>query len=234
MMSEEYTVSIDGWFRSGWHTFKARHVDLLRGISIIIVYSIGLMLLARFIPGGDITGMLVQLTFGLVLTAGWFNYCLRLVREEQVSPTVIFHPFSDYLRVWMVGISMSIAVAAGMILFILPGLYVMARLGMAMFIVVEKPGGVVDTLKYSAKITSGHAGKLFVYYGILIGLYGLSVIPYFTGRPMLGAVTTTVFNFLVTPILGVTYASAYDSLLFLSERPGEGIDPPGLEDIEKG
>ncbi len=216
-MSGEYTVSIDGWFRSGWHTFIKRYVELLRGLSIIIAYSIALMLLSRFLPGGDMTGLFVQLTFGLVLTAGWFNFCLRLVREEDVSPLVIFHPFKDYLRVWMLAIILSLAVAAGMILFIIPGLYLMVRLGMAMFIVVEKPGGVTDTLKYSAKITSGHVGKLLIYYGILIGLYGLSMVPYLTGRQMLGAVTTTFFNFLVTPILGVTYASAYDSLLYLSD-----------------
>lgn len=217
-MQDEYTISVDGWFRSGWHTFKKRSSLLVRGVAVIIAYSLILLLMGYF-PGGEAISIVIQLTAGLVLTAGWLNFCLRLVRDEDVKVTDIFLPFYDFMTVWLVSITISLIVAAGTMLFIIPGIYAMVRIGMGMFAVVERKTGVTDTLKFSARLTSGHEGKLFVYYGILIGLYGLAVFPYLAGRSMLGAVTTSVFNFVLTPLLGVTYASAYDSLLYALEGP---------------
>ncbi len=217
-MSGEFPVSADGWFRSGWHLFKTRNRVLIGGIAVIIAYSI-LLLLLGYMPGGETIGIIIQFTFGLVLTAGWLNFCLRLVRgETDVSARDIFRPFSNFQSVWLLSISLSLIIAMGAFLFIIPGIYAVLRLGMSIFIVVDKETSLTDSLKFSAKITNGHEGKLLVYYGILLGLYGLAVFPYLIGMGHLGAFTTSVFNFVITPVLGVTYASAYDSLLYLYEE----------------
>lgn len=218
-MPGEFPVSVDGWFRSGWHTFKTRNRQLIGGVAIIILYSIGLMLLG-YLPGGDIIGIIIQLSFGLVLTAGWLNFCLRLVRDEEVTWRVMFEPFSDFQRVWTINFALSVIIAAGTLLFIIPGIYAILRLGLSVFLAVDRREGVRDTFVMSLQMTKGNEGKLLVYYGMLIGLYGLAVYPYFAGYAMLGAVTTSIFNFVLTPVLGVTYASAYDSLLYMYESPG--------------
>ena len=213
-----YPVSVDGWFSSGLNLFRTRGRVLISGMAVIIVYSLFLLLIG-YLPGGEAVGIIIQLTFGLVLTAGWLNFCLRLVRgEEGLTARDIFRPFSDFQSVWLLSVTLSLIIAFGTFLFIIPGIYAIIRLGMSIFIVVDRKTKLSDTFRFSAMITSGHEGKLLIYYGILVGLYGLAVFPYLIDMATLGAVTSAVFNFVITPVLGVTYASAYDSLLYLFEE----------------
>ncbi len=216
--STGYPVSVDGWFSSGLNLFRTRGRVLISGMAVIIVYSLFLLLIG-YLPGGEVVGIIIQLTFGLVLTAGWLNFCLRLVRgEEGLTARDIFRPFSDFQSVWLLSITLSLIIAFGTFMFIIPGIYAIIRLGMSIFIVVDKKTSLADTFRFSARITSGHEGKLLIYYGILVGLYGLAVFPYLIDMAALGAVTSALFNFVITPVLGVTYASAYDSLLYLFEE----------------
>ena len=216
--SEGFPVSVDGWFSSGLNLFRTRRRTLISGMAVIISYSLFLLMIG-YIPGGETIGIIIQLTFGLVLTAGGLNFCLRLVRgEEGLTARDIFRPFSDFQSVWLLSISLSLIIALGTFLFIIPGIYAILRLGLSIFIVVDKKMPLADTFRFSAKITSGHEGKLLVYYGILLGLYGLAVFPYLINMATLGAFTSSFFNFVITPALGVTYASAYDSLLYLYEE----------------
>ena len=216
--SEGFPVSVDGWFNSGLHLFRTRSRTLISGMAVIISYSLFLLLIGH-IPGGETIGIIIQLTFGLVLTAGWLNFCLRLVRgEDDVTARDIFRPFADFQSVWLLSMSLSLIIALGTFLFVIPGIYAILRFGMSIFIVVDKKTALADSLRFSAKITGGHEGKLLVYYGILLGLYGLAVFPYLINMASLGAVTSSFFNFVITPVLGVTYASAYDSLLYLYEE----------------
>ncbi|MBN2070572.1 MAG: hypothetical protein JW814_03855 [Candidatus Krumholzibacteriota bacterium] len=216
--SQPFPVSVDGWFSSGMNILKTRTGTLLSGMAVIILYSLFLLMLGR-IPSGETIGIIIQLSFGLILTAGWLNFCLRLVRgEEDIRTADIFRVFSDFQPVWLLSISLSLLIALGTFLFVIPGIFAILRLGMSIFIVVDKKLPMADSFRFSIAMTRGHEGKLLIYYGILLGLYGLAVFPYLINMPSLGLFTSSIFNFLITPVLGVTYASAYDSLLYIYEE----------------
>ncbi len=191
----------------------------MMGVAVLFVYSLALMFIG-LIPGGGVIGILIQLTAGLVLTVGWLNFCLRLVRGEEVPVAAIFEPFSEFTRVWSVAIVISLLIAAGIFLFIVPGIYWMLKFGLGMFVVADEGMGVRETMERSDGLTRGHKSKLLVFYGLMIGLYGLSVFPYAVNMGVLGSITVSIYNFILTPILGVTYASAYDSLSSPAD-PGE-------------
>ncbi|MCK4537346.1 MAG: hypothetical protein KAV42_00975 [Candidatus Krumholzibacteria bacterium] len=228
----EFPVSVDGWISSGWHTFRKYTRQLMRGVAIMVAFSL-LVILVGYLPGGNVIGIFLQLTVGMVLTLGWFNFCLRLVREEDVSPIEIFRPFNSFLKAWFPAAVIASIVFVGSVLFILPGLYATIRLGMGMFLIVDKDTDLADTLKGSWRITAGHEGKLIVYYLLMMGLFGLIILPSLTGMQVIGVVGSIIFNFFITPLLGVTYASAYDSLLFLSEPQPEDLpDESSGEDGE--
>ncbi|MBU8920525.1 MAG: hypothetical protein KOO63_01575, partial [Bacteroidales bacterium] len=142
-------------------------------------------------------------------------------------------PFNSFLKVWFPAAVIASIVFVGSVLFILPGLYATIRLGMGMFLIVDKDTDLADTLKGSWRITAGHEGKLIVYYLLMMGLFGLVILPSLTGMQLIGVVGSMIFNFFITPLLGVTYASAYDSLLFLSEPQTEDLpDESSGEDGE--
>jgi hypothetical protein len=103
-------------------------------------------------------------------------------------------------------------VAAGLFLFVLPGLYLAARFGFGVFAAVDRGLPWPDALKTSSAATEGHRSQMLILYGIMAGLYGLSVLPYLYGRGGLGALTVTIYSFAVTPLLGAAYAAAWDSL----------------------
>ena len=90
-VSDEYTVGIPGWFSCAWNTLKARPNLVLRGLAVMIAFSL-IVLGLGWIPGGYYVAIFIQLTIGLVLQAGWNLFCLRLVREEDPSPSVILEP----------------------------------------------------------------------------------------------------------------------------------------------
>ncbi|HSG27655.1 MAG TPA: hypothetical protein VLA34_04180 [Candidatus Krumholzibacterium sp.] len=226
---EGFPVSVDGWFSSGWYTFRKHGGLLVRGVAIMVAFSI-LVAVLGYLPGGEIIGIIMQLTVGLVLTAGWLNFCLRLVREEDPVPMDILRPFGEFTRVWLPAMALTLVVFTGSLLLIIPGFYLTVRLGMGMFTVIDKRTDVAGSMKASWRITSGHEGKLIVYYLIMIGLVGITIFPTLVGKVVLGGVASILFNFLIAPLMGVTYASAYDSLLFLGEhRDREKNDPVSPE-----
>ncbi|MBN1163167.1 MAG: hypothetical protein JXB45_01175 [Candidatus Krumholzibacteriota bacterium] len=220
-MERSYDLTVDGWFSCGWHTFKSRNRQLFSGVMVLFAYSLALLFLGS-LPGGSVIGIGVQLTLGLVLAAGWMNFCLRLVRGEDASPAVIFSPFSRFWQVWSLAALLSVLIAAGLLLFVVPGLYWLLKFGLSMFAVVDRETSPQESMRLSERLTRGHKGKMLVFYGITMGLYGLSVFPFAMQRGMLGAISISIYSFVLTPFLGVTYASAYDSLLSCRREIAEG------------
>jgi len=217
MDQDQYPINVDGWFASGWHTFRKRAGTLFSGVAVLFLYFI-LLTGAGSLPGGDAVVILLQLTVGLALSAGWLLFCLRLVRGEETGASDMFEPFRRFGAVWGVSIWVSLLVAGGLFLFVIPGVYLMLRYGLAVFACVDGKLSPGESMRLSSDITSGHRWQLLVLYGIMIGLYGLSVFPYIVDLGGLGALTVPVYNFILTPLLGTAYASAYDSLVSTGEE----------------
>jgi uncharacterized membrane protein len=184
---------------------------VLQGVAVLLLYFVALSAVAM-LPGGEYIVIVVQLSAGLVFSAGWLLFCLRLVRGEPVTPAAMFEPFRNFGRIWAVSIAVSVLVAAGLFLFVIPGLYLASRFGLGVFAALDRGLSWPGALGASSAVTEGHRLQVLVLYGIMAGLYGLSVLPYIYGMGGLGAVTITVYNFAVTPVLGAAYAAAWDSL----------------------
>lgn len=216
-MDRQYTIGVDGWFVCAWHAVRTRTGVVLQGVAVLLLYVVLLSAVAS-LPGGEYVVIAVQLSAGLVLSAGWLLFCLRLVRGEEVSPAVMFEPFRSFGRIWGVSITLSLLVAAGLFLFVLPGLYLAARFGLVILAAVDRGLSGTEALGTASRVSEGRRLQLLVLYGIMAGLYGLSAIPYLYGMGGLGMVTVTVYNFAVTPLLGAAHAAAWDSLLGAGEE----------------
>jgi len=215
-MREEYTLSADGWFLFTLGTMKKRASDIYRGVVVllgyqIILYTIGLL------PGGVVLTLLIQVSAGLVLSAGWLNYCLRIVRGEKVTTTVIFEAFGQFKDVWIVSILLSIITFAGAIFFLVPGIYILVRYGLSLLAVIDKRMAPIKSFEFSSSITGGHRWQLAIFYIIAGGLYMLAVFPVMGGYQQIGIIALFAYNIIITPLVSITLASAYDSLVYARE-----------------
>ncbi len=211
-MSGEYTVGIEGWLACAWHVIKTRPNLILRGLAVMLLFSllgIGLGML----PGGGVLVLILQITIGQVLQAGWYLFCLRLVRDEDATPAVMFEPFRRFGQVWLVTIVIPLIIAAGLLLFIVPGLYLWARFGMGIFAAVDRKLNLDEALDFSTRITEGNRLQILLLHLIMAVLGILLVIPSIFEMGNLGVITFLVYLFFLTPLSGTAYAAAYDSLV---------------------
>jgi uncharacterized membrane protein len=198
----------------------ARPNAVLRGLSVMLLLAL-VSLAAGYIPGGVVVGYVIQLTIGQVLQAGWYLFCLRLVRDEEVSPAVIFEPFRRFWRIWLVTIVVPLIISAGLIFFIIPGLYLWARYGLGVFAAVDRDLEIGDALEFSSRITAGNRLQVLLLNLMIAAIGMLLVLPGMLGMNSIGVMTLLVYVFVMTPLAGTAYAAAYDSLV----ETGAGEEP---------
>lgn len=106
------------------------------------------------------------------LYAGILMIGLRHSVSAPVNVGIAFSLFDRSLPIIGVTILVSIAVNLGMLLFILPGLYLMIALLLAMPLLVEKRVGVIDSLKLSAQLSH----KQFLNLALILLVVGIVVM----------------------------------------------------------
>lgn len=217
-MSGEYTVGVQGWFSCAWNSMMARPNVVMKGLAVMLLFAL-VSLALGLLPGGLYIGYIVQFTIGTVLQAGWYLFCLRLVRDEEVSPGVIFEPFNRFWQVWLTAIVVPLATAIGLIMFVIPGLYFWARFGMAVFAAVDRKLDVNNALEFSSRITEGNRLQVLLLHLLLAAIGLMLVLPSLLEMNNLGLLTMLGYVFILTPLSGTAYASAYDSLV--ATRAGE-------------
>jgi hypothetical protein len=218
-MEQEYPLSVDGWFSFVLITMKKRGADVYRGVVVLLGYQV-LLYTIGLLPGGVVLTLLIQLSAGLVLSVGWLNYCLKIVRGEKVTIAVIFDAFGKFRDVWIVSILLSVIAFAGAVFFVVPGIYILVRYGFSLLAVLDKNIAPVKSFEFSSVITEGHRWQIAVFYIISVGLYILAVFPLLGGYQHIGMIALFVYNIVITPLVSMTLASAYDSLVYAYEYSG--------------
>lgn len=215
-MKKQYPLSVDGWFSYAFNKMKERPSDVFRGVAVLLGYQI-LLYPIDLLPGGSVLILLIQLSVGVVLSVGWLNYCFRIVRGEEVKTNVIFEAFGKFKDVWIVSILLSIIAFAGALFFIIPGIYILTRYGFSLLAVLERKMAPIKSYEFSSAITRGHRWQICIFYIIAAGLYMLAVFPLMSGYQHMGMITLFIYNILITPMISMTLASAYDSLVYAYE-----------------
>ncbi|MCD6378908.1 hypothetical protein J7M07_00500 [bacterium] len=215
-MEQGYPLSVDGWFLFALTRMKERGSDVYRGVVVLLGYQI-LLYPIGLLPGGVVLTLLIQVSAGLVLSVGWLNYCLKIVRGEKVTISVIFDAFSKFRDVWIVSIFLSVIAFAGAIFFVVPGIYILVRYGFSLVTVLDKNIAPIKSFEFSSVITGGHRWQIAVFYIISVGLYMLAVFPLLGGYQQIGMIALFVYNIVITPLVSMTLTSAYDSLVYAYE-----------------
>ena len=129
------------------------------------------------VPGGGpitiITNIIANI-ISIFLGLGAIRYGHRLVKGDTPEIGDLFSQGSKLLTTIGATIVFGIAVFIGFILLIIPGIYLILRLGFFQQAIVEKNLGAISSLKYSWQITKNNGFSIFGLYvlGFLIALAG--------------------------------------------------------------
>ena len=105
----------------------------------------------------SIIGQIVDLFLGL----GLARIGLNIVSEKPVEISMLFGEGRKLGSAILASILYVLMVGVGLLLLVVPGIYIALRFSQFKTAIVDKELGAIDALKYSAKITQGNLMNLF-------------------------------------------------------------------------
>jgi uncharacterized membrane protein len=169
--------------RFGWETFKRRPWFFV-GSTFLILLASGL---ANGLTSGidaaftgspeepSIIGTVVNFALGTLISMGATAFYLAAHDNPDTADlSLLWHP-RPFWKFLGASILLSLAVAIGLVLLIVPGIIFGLMFMFATFVVIERELGPIDAMNESNRLTRGHKWQLFgfVLVLLLINLLGL-------------------------------------------------------------
>lgn len=163
----------------GWNKFIARGwylFGLTLGVSVLFVVS------------GSGNSLFTALAY--IIYGGYLAIMLRHYRGEVVSFDNMFDLDSRWISFAFLGILKGLLVMIGLVLFILPGIYLAIRWMFAELLVIDEGMRPMEALKKSAEMTYGHRWKLFGFSAVASLVMLLGLVVFVVGGVVAGIVLT--------------------------------------------
>jgi uncharacterized membrane protein len=163
----------------GWSSMKSNFLVLFLAVLVVVVFMAPLEL------DGEEFDTLLQLlsTAYALLLYPIVNYgadmiFLKSVRGDQVEVKRIFDGFKNYINVVLASLLTIGLIGIGLIVFLIPGIYVACRLAFVSYLVMDEGLDPIAAVEASWRITRGHALKIFAlgFLSIFIFLAGLALL----------------------------------------------------------
>ncbi len=100
---------------------------------------------------------------------------LRAVRGETLKTQDMFYVFQNYWNAVLANILVAVIIGIGLVLLVVPGIVFACKLAFTPYLITERKMEVVEAIKQSWRMTSGHAWKVFLIgvLAIFISIAGL-------------------------------------------------------------
>ncbi len=193
--------TVGGAYSHAWEILKADFWNLLLiGFVAWLLGSVVAAALGGRDPEGGRSGLsvLYQYLVGLPIFYGAAYAWLRAVRGLKPTVGDLFVPFQRYwVSCVVANILLTIVIAIGFILLVIPGIFLAVRLSFVPFLVVDEGRGPVEALMESWNRTSGYGWTIFG-----AGLLGIVVV-------LVGLVLLIVGSIPATMLVYLAFASLY-------------------------
>jgi hypothetical protein len=200
--------SISEALRFGWETFK-RNI----GPSLALVaagIAAGLLLNGMTEASSRYTGLamgftflaqLVQILFAFI----WIRFALTIYDGRPFELRELVPDARMFLNYLAVSVLYGLLVTLGLVLFVVPGLYLAVRYGFTGFLVADGRAEVLDSFHQSSELTRGVRGKVF---GLMLVLFLLN---------FLGALLFGIGLLFTVPVSAFAMTLVYRRLLVRAE-----------------
>ena len=163
----------------------------------------------------SIPAILISFVASSFLLLGLNRVALNIASGEEVSVAMLFSQGSKLLRMLGAFALYYLMVVAGLILLIVPGIYLALRFGLFQYAIVDRNLGVIDSLKYSSRLTEKNRLNLF---GLVILMFLVMIA---------GALALMVGLIFAIPVVTLAFPLAYRFLQFgpraLTDHPGTQV-----------
>ncbi len=157
----------------------AAHLAPLLGIGLVVA---GVVALASHLTHTHSGLALVGLGLGAFVATplkwGFYTLCLDAARGGRVDAANLIRVQDNYREIVIAGVICTLLVVAGLILLVLPGIFVYTRLQFVPYLVVEEKLDAVDAIRESFRLTRGLEGTILgiIVAGLLASGLGLAML----------------------------------------------------------
>lgn len=198
----ERKLIISDLLRKAWQSLKAQ-IWVLAGL--VIGYTIISLLLTCTMPYVSYPGRaalgLANTFFTLVFALGYLKNLFQALDGEEPQFSAYGQMSRKVFALLFAYILYTVIVALGLVLLIVPGVYVGLRWVFAPQIIVEENAGALSSLRRSWEITRGTTGQVFKL--VLAGC----------GIMLLGYLALGIGIFLAIPLVHLMMCAAYRQLI---------------------
>ena len=173
------SYSLSSSIPHAWNTLIDNINTFAIGVLVAIFYVIISAIISFVFKDAGFVAFIISLLYSLIVGSaielGWLNVVLSLADAKKVKISDFLFFNKGTLNYIVATIISSILVFLGLLLFIIPGIYIGLRLSMFRLLIVDKKLGIFESLSTSWKITEKQTLNLFVISFIfgIINLYGL-------------------------------------------------------------
>ncbi len=203
-------IIISDLFHKAWKSLKAQIWVL---VGLVIGYIIISLLINAFIPTpsngnigiAGIVIMLISLLFYLIFTLGYTKNLFQALDGEEPQFSAYGQMSRKIFTYLFASLIYGIIVIIGLILLLIPGIYLILRLQFYPMSIVEENTGVIESLKRSWEITRGSERQLFFLMLAILGIVILGhlalLIGVFIAIPLTGLMSCYAFRKLTIPTI---------------------------------
>ncbi|TSC52288.1 MAG: hypothetical protein LiPW41_499 [Parcubacteria group bacterium LiPW_41] len=194
---ETKNVEIKKAFSFGWQSAKKDFLYFVYVAAIAMVISgiLGKLGEKNFIFA------IVGWVIGFITTCGIARITVDYVRGTKRELETLFTEWQYFWRVVGACIFMGILIIIGLVLLVVPGIYLIFRFQFVTLFIVDKNMKIREAMKASTEMTKGIKWQLFRFALVSIGV------------ALLGVLALGVGIFIAVPIIWLAQAYIYNSLL---------------------
>lgn len=202
------TVVVSDVLRTSWKNVKSQ-IWILAGLVIgmcLISFTISLFTAPLSTSvGGMLVSTLISYIISSVFALGYIKNMFQTMDGDEPQFSAYMQSPAKLLSYMIAGLIWGVIVCIGLIIFIIPGIYLYVRLQFFGQFIVDENAGAVDSLRKSWNLTRGHAMPLSGLFlaQILILLVGiiLFLIGMFVAYPLVVMSQCYVYRLLNKPVL---------------------------------
>lgn len=177
-------------FKYAWDVFKS---DALFFISLFFIY-IGISALLGFLiePDGGWSSLVIavlNIAISIIMQVGVVKIALNYTYNIQSNIGDLFAHAFYAPRVFLASLLYGFLVFIGILLLIVPGIYIAIRWSQFQYFIIDKDMSILESFRFSSIVTQDAKIDIFIYFLLLIGLSILSVFTAFLGLIILIPIT---------------------------------------------
>lgn len=214
-LAGDYEISISNILSEAWQKTKGvKRYILGAGIIMYVVMFAAVMVLGGIFGGGESSG-LASLVFQLVIQvlimalalpffAGIFIISARKIQGKSFEFGDAFGGFGKTLPLITAGVLMNIMITIGMILLILPGIYLSFAYMLAIPLIVDRNLAPWEALETSRKAITKHWFSFFIFWIVMMLILIVSTIPFGLGLIWAMPMLSLAFAIIYREVFGIS------------------------------